>query len=210
MTSENSGKRAMNDEGHPDDRSLSTDFGRPTRRAQLPDIVSIHGEFEAELTAIGPLFAALRAVPGINKMTFEVPTGGPLPQAPREHVVGPDAKELFTGVTPSPTSTAAKANQQDMKRRAPPGAGRKLLLQTLAAGTSGRSDLIAHLNESGISRTSGPTILKKAKRDKEVTSIGGVYALTERGRAVHELAHPSEDMKKRRRGTGPKTKKAPP
>jgi hypothetical protein len=89
-------------------------------------------------------------------------------------------------MTPSSTRTTAKARKQDIKRqpakRATPGAGRKLLLQALATGTSARADLIKRLQESGIAQKSVPTILKTAKRDKLVTSNRGVYELSARGR----------------------------
>jgi hypothetical protein len=84
---------------------------------------------------------------------------------------------------PSPSKTAAKANKQDMKQepagRTPPGNGRKLLLQALAAGRNARAELVTHLSESGISRKSAQSMLARAKADKLVTSNGrGVYALT--------------------------------
>ena len=215
---------------------------------------------EVEDIAVGNLLIAIRNIPGVEPgiKTISLSTGGPQPAVPRQHGVGPNAKELITAslvkakggplnlgdlhretrlsrtslyesltklsldevvkhgedkgawqltekakremvgdavtMLPSPTKMAAKANKQHIKRepagRASPGAGRKLLLQALAAGTNARADLIKHLSESGISPKSAQGTLKRAKGDKVVTSNGrGVYALTAKGRRI--IAEPA-------------------
>jgi len=144
--------------------------------------------------AVGAVLIALRKC-GVER--FELLPTGPQPAVPRSEDTGSwlftaNAKRKIVGNTvrmPSPTKMAEKANKQDMKRepagRAPPGNGRKLLLQALAAGRNARAELVTHLGESGISRKSAQSMLERAKGDKLVTSSGrGVYALTAKGKRM--------------------------
>jgi hypothetical protein len=147
-------------------------------------------QFRLDEVALGPLslFKKLREC-GVEK--FELLPTGPQPTLPGSEDTGSwlftaNAKRKLVGNTarmPSPTKTAAKATKQDMIQepagRTPPGNGRTLLLQALAAGRNARAELVTHLGQSGISRKSAQSMLARAKADKLVTSNGrGVYALT--------------------------------